>query len=228
MRLAHQWAIFSTVDPDLGDQFAYQLVSGAGDTDNGKFSIVGNQLRVNSAIDYETQNTFSVRVRSTDLGGLAIDEVFSLSALDVNESVVLTVTNSIVTGDVLTLLNNTGTWVDPENVNAAVTLSASLGTVVKNANGTWSWSFTPAQRYVNQLVTITANDGVNVSHTTFTMSANVVISNIKTYYKDQVSNRPAVSMGQLTAAKWCLSQVRRRSSHPLPIFRVTRVGSTAW
>ncbi len=114
---------FSTVDPDLGDQFAYQLVSGAGDTDNGKFSIVGNQLRVNSAIDYETQNTFSVRVRSTDLGGLAIDEVFSLSALDVNESVVLTVTNSIVTGDVLTLLNNTGTWVDPENVNAAVTLS---------------------------------------------------------------------------------------------------------
>ena len=54
---------------------------------------------------------------------------------------------------------NTGTWGDAEG--DTVTLSASVGTVTRNAGGTWSWSLAttdgPAQ---TQTVTITANDGV--------------------------------------------------------------------
>jgi len=53
----------------------------------------------------------------------------------------------------------TGTWSDPD-VGDTVSLSASVGSVVKNANGTWSWSYAtsdgPAQ---SQTVTISADDG---------------------------------------------------------------------
>ncbi|MEK7681700.1 MAG: hypothetical protein AAB369_02595, partial [Chloroflexota bacterium] len=53
---------------------------------------------------------------------------------------------------------NSGTWSDP-GVNDNVTLNASVGQVVKNANGTWNWSFAttdgPSQ---SQTVTITATD----------------------------------------------------------------------
>jgi hypothetical protein len=51
-----------------------------------------------------------------------------------------------------------GTWSDPDG--DAVSLSASVGSVIENANGTWSWSYAtsdgPAQ---SQTVTISANDG---------------------------------------------------------------------
>jgi len=57
---------------------------------------------------------------------------------------------------------NTGTWSDA-NAGDTVTLSASVGTVIKsgtNAAGTWSWSFaTTDGPNQSQTVTITANDG---------------------------------------------------------------------
>lgn len=53
---------------------------------------------------------------------------------------------------------NTGTWSDP-GIYDNVQLTASVGTVVKNADGTWSWSFVttdgPSQ---TQVVTLTATD----------------------------------------------------------------------
>jgi hypothetical protein len=70
---------------------------------------------------------------------------------------------------------NTGTWAD---VNAldTVTLSASVGTVTKNADGTWSWSYAttdgPAQ---SQTVTITATDNHGASSSaTFALTVNNV------------------------------------------------------
>ncbi len=64
--------------------------------------------------------------------------------------------NASVNGAVGTVLSNTGTWSDPDN--DLVTLSASIGNVVRNGNGTWSWSFTPSAAVNNQVVTITATD----------------------------------------------------------------------
>ncbi|MBC6480462.1 MAG: cadherin repeat domain-containing protein [Hormoscilla sp. GM7CHS1pb] len=54
---------FSTTDPDTGDNtFTYQLIAGTGDTDNAAFTIVGDQLRINSSPDFETQSSYSIRV----------------------------------------------------------------------------------------------------------------------------------------------------------------------
>jgi len=77
---------FSTTDPDSGDTFAYTLVSGIGDTDNGSFNIDGNNLRTSEMFDYEIKNSYTIRVRSTDQGGLWFEEQLTISVADVNET----------------------------------------------------------------------------------------------------------------------------------------------
>jgi hypothetical protein len=77
---------FATTDPDTGDTFTYALASGTGDTDNAKFTINGNELSINASPDYETQNSYSLRVRTTDSGGTSYEEVFTLAVNDLNEA----------------------------------------------------------------------------------------------------------------------------------------------
>jgi hypothetical protein len=67
-----------------------------------------------------------------------------------------------------------------------VTLSASVGTVVNNNDGTWSWSFlTSDGPDDSQIVTITADDGNGgVSQTTFEMTVNNVVPTINSVTND--------------------------------------------
>jgi len=66
--------------------FTYSLVAGTGDADNAAFNIDGDKLRASSSFDFETKSSYSVRVRSTDQGGLWTEKVFTISVTDVNES----------------------------------------------------------------------------------------------------------------------------------------------
>ena len=77
---------FTTTDPDTGNTFSYSLVTGTGDTDNSLFTIDGNQLKVNGLLDYETQNNYSIRVKTTDQGGLSYEKQLTVSVSDVNEN----------------------------------------------------------------------------------------------------------------------------------------------
>lgn len=79
--------VMSTIDSDAGDSFGYQFVAGPGDTSNGFFQIVGNELRTNATLDFESQPSHSVRVRSTDAGGLAVEKTFTIEVLDASEPV---------------------------------------------------------------------------------------------------------------------------------------------
>jgi Ca2+-binding RTX toxin-like protein len=76
---------FNSTDPDTGNTFTYSLVSGTGSTDNSAFTIVDNQLRINASPDFETKNNYSVRVRTTDQGGLSHEEVFTVNVNDIDE-----------------------------------------------------------------------------------------------------------------------------------------------
>lgn len=80
--------MFSTVDADVDDTFAYALAAGEGDTDNGKFSIavLGNALILRTAPDYETKSSYNIRVRSTDAGGLYVEKSFAIQILDQDET----------------------------------------------------------------------------------------------------------------------------------------------
>jgi gliding motility-associated-like protein len=80
---------FSATDPDTNDTFTYTLVTGNGDTDNGSFDIVDGSLRIIISPDYEKQNSYSIRVRVTDQGGLFFENVVIISILDLEEPVVI-------------------------------------------------------------------------------------------------------------------------------------------
>jgi hypothetical protein len=72
--------MFATVDPDLVNDFTYALVPGAGSTDNGSFTLdaMGDLLTA-STFDFYTQSTYSIRVRSTDQGGLWFEKAVTVS-----------------------------------------------------------------------------------------------------------------------------------------------------
>lgn len=76
----------STIDPDAGDTFTYSLVSGAGDTDNASFNIIGSQLRTSEIFNLETKSIYSIRIRTTDLGGLSFEKSFSITITNANEA----------------------------------------------------------------------------------------------------------------------------------------------
>ena len=79
----------STTDPNAGDTFTYSLVSGAGDTDNPSFNISGNQLRTSAVFDYETKNSYSIRIRTTDQGGLFYEKAFTITVTQVGVNPIL-------------------------------------------------------------------------------------------------------------------------------------------
>ena len=77
---------FSTTDPDAGNTFTYSLVSGTGSADNGSFTIAGNVLKTNAVFDYQTKNSYSIRVRTTDQGGLSFEKSFTITVISVNRA----------------------------------------------------------------------------------------------------------------------------------------------
>jgi hypothetical protein len=76
----------STADVDASNTFVYSLVAGSGDTDNGAFNISGSTLRATGSFDFETRTDYTVRVRSTDQGGLFVEKVFLIRVLDANDA----------------------------------------------------------------------------------------------------------------------------------------------
>ena len=79
--------VLSTTDVDSNNTHAYTLVSGIGDSDNNVFTIVGSDLKITSSPDYETKSSYSIRVRSTDQGGLFFDKVITITVNDIQENV---------------------------------------------------------------------------------------------------------------------------------------------
>jgi PKD repeat protein len=77
---------FSTTDQNTNDVHTYQLVTGTGSTDNAAFTVVGNQLILNTSANYEAKSSYSIRVRTTDQAGGTFEKVFSIGITDVNEA----------------------------------------------------------------------------------------------------------------------------------------------
>jgi predicted extracellular nuclease len=77
---------FTTTDPNTGDTFTYSLVTGTGDADNAVFAIANNTLQITASPDFETKSSYSVRVRSTDNGGLFLEKVLTIQVNNVNEA----------------------------------------------------------------------------------------------------------------------------------------------
>jgi hypothetical protein len=77
---------FATIDPNVDDTFTYMLVSGEGSVDNTLFAITGSELKTAALFDFEVRTSYSIRVRSTDSGGLFIEKTFAVQITNVNEA----------------------------------------------------------------------------------------------------------------------------------------------
>ena len=117
----------TTTDPDDGDTFTYTLVSGTGSDDNGSFNISGSTLRTSAVFNYETKNSYHIRIRTTDAGDLFYEKAFTISIDNVNEVPVITSNGGGATASVSVEENGTAvTTVSASDVDAGDSLVYSI------------------------------------------------------------------------------------------------------
>ena len=148
--------VFTTNDIDIGENFIYQLVTGIGDADNSLFSISSNQLLNVSSFDFERQNSYSIRIRTTDDSLTFFEKIVNIQILNVNDiHIQEVITNTLCTGS-----NSSGTisiTVDQFNGIPTFAWSGPNGFLSSNQNisgldaGNYSLSVT--DNYDTQLAT---------------------------------------------------------------------------
>ena len=137
---------FTTSDPDYDNIFSYTLVPGTGSDDNAAFNISGSNLRTSAVFDYESKSVYSIRVRSTDQGGLWIEKTFTITVTNINDAPLLTPIGNRSVAE-LSMLSFTATAVDPDVPADAFSFSlvnAPAGAAI-TPEGVFTWTPTEAQ-----------------------------------------------------------------------------------
>ena len=155
--------IFSSQDPDPVDTHTYSLVPGDGGVDNASFFIVGDELRTAEIFDHESRNTYSIRVRTEDLQGGFFEKQFTITVMDVNDAPVAVADDYTMGEDTALSVAAPGVLgndsdVDGDALSAVLASGPSHGTLVLNANG--SFTYTPEANYNgSDSFTYKASDG---------------------------------------------------------------------
>ena len=84
----------TAIDTDTNEVFTYSFVAGAGGSDNGAFNLSGNTLRANTALDFETKSTYSVRLQVADRANNLFVDTFKITVNDINDAPTDVVINS--------------------------------------------------------------------------------------------------------------------------------------
>ncbi len=197
--------VLSTSDSDAGDSHSYNLVSGTGSTDNNSFNINSNQLRSSNIFDFETKNSYSIRVRSTNLStnDMTVEEAFTISVIDVNEAPTnITLSNSTIAENLITnttigtltssdpdagdthtynLVSGTGSTDNSNfNINAnQLRTSTSFDHESKNSHSIRIETRDSENQVFAKVFTITVTD-VNEAPTNITLSNSTISENLVT------------------------------------------------
>jgi gliding motility-associated-like protein len=166
----------SSTDANTGDTHTYTLVSGTGSTDNASFSIVGNELRAGIAFDFETKSTYSIRVKTTDAGGLTFEKVFTIAVTNVNEIPVLSVSQTSYFGVVaspltIIMVTNTGGPATSFAIIPALPSGLFFNTTTGAISGT------PTVALVATNFTITATNSAGTASVQFSLLIDTVATN---------------------------------------------------
>ena len=152
----------SSVDPNLGDTFTYSLVSGDGSGDNDYFSIDGNRLLSAEVFDYETKDSYTIRIRTTDQGGLWFEKSFTITILDANDAPVANDQSVTTPEDTALAITLTGSDQDGDLLSFAVIAQPMHGILTGTAP---FLTYTPAANYNgSDSFTFNADDGELVSN----------------------------------------------------------------
>ncbi len=169
----------STTDVDSGDSFTYGIVGG---TDQDVFEISGSslQFRVGTVLDYETQTSYAVIVRTTDAGSATYDKTFTILLTDVNEAPMV----DLGIGDQSAIATLPFTFTVPADAFADPDAATTLIYTATLANGDplpgWldfdgtTFSGTPSLGDAGPLaVRVTASDGVFSVSDDFTLTVSI-------------------------------------------------------
>ena len=77
-------AVVDVIDPDKYSNYSFSKSSGEGDDDNDHFNLVDNQLKPSFPLDYESKNSYKVRLRAFD-GTYDKIKSFTISVTDKND-----------------------------------------------------------------------------------------------------------------------------------------------
>jgi hypothetical protein len=167
----------SSTDVDAGNTFTYTLVTGTGDTDNASFNINGSSLRITNSPDFETKSSYTVRVRTTDLGSLTYEKAFTITINDVNENVAPTVTTQAVTNIDVNMATGNGNitvlgvpnptqygvvWSTSPNPTVALTTKTEQGTIA--VTGAFTSNITGLLPNTKYFVKAYATNSVGISY----------------------------------------------------------------
>jgi YVTN family beta-propeller protein len=173
----------STTDPDGGDTQTYSLVSGTGSTDNGSFTLSGNTLQTSAVFNFEAKSSYSIRVRSTDAGGLSFEKALTVTVNNVNEAPVNTVPAAAPINED-TALNFTGA-----NTVSVADVDAGAGAIqiqLSVTNGTLTMTTLTG-------LSFTVGDGTADAAMTFTGTLAAANTALATLRYDPTANFPGAA-----------------------------------
>ena len=136
-------ATLNTVDSDPLDTHVYSLVTGVGDNDNAKFTIDGNVLKAAQTLNFTGTSVYSIRLRSTDDGGLFVEKQIQIRVIPVaNNDDAPTIKNVAVTLNVLTNDSH------PEGFNIEIVDAPPTTSGVLELQSDMTIRFVPANNFV--------------------------------------------------------------------------------
>jgi hypothetical protein len=172
---------FSAVDPNAGDTFTYSLATGPGATDNASFSITGNVLKTAEVFNYTVKNSYTIRVRTTDDGGLFYEKQFTITVIS-NAAEILTyslhgqVALATINSGLETIAVTVPYGANVTNLVAIFTTSPSI-TSIKVGNTVQVSGVTPNDFTTPVTYVVTAQDGITIKNWIVTVT--VAPSNAK-------------------------------------------------
>lgn len=121
------------------------------------FQIIDNELQTKAAFDYENKNSYTIRVRAADSGGLSFEEMFTIIIDDINEA-------QVAEDDRLTVTEDESKSGIVNALTYSLVDDAKRGKVVMGIDG--SYTYTPdSDENGADSFTFKANDGDDTSET---------------------------------------------------------------
>lgn len=121
-------------DPDVNDTLTFTATKANGDPLPAWLSFNDETQRFTGIPTNDDVGSFDVKVTATDPKNASVSDTFTITVINTNDLPTITADNDgvVATGGSAT---NTGTW-DDVDVGDTVTLTASVGNVIKNNDGT--------------------------------------------------------------------------------------------
>ncbi len=177
---------FTTTDEDGGETHTYSLVNGDGDDDNGSFTISGDAILAAEVFDFETKDSYTVRIQTNDGNGGIFAKAFTITIDNINESISVVSPiddQSLTEGFESADIDLSGVFVDEDGDALTYTAESSNNSIISVSVSNSTLTLTEAGTGTIT-ITITADDG---SGQTTSNSFEVEVSEIPLGLDEEIS-----------------------------------------